>query len=183
MGQREDQAPEETKEQGQKHLVMQPGRTTVSPHSPRGVAKELCKSETAAVCVRLQDELCLPTQMTARDTLGGRAPTTALLLGPQGEMSECKEEAETREQEIRPWGSPGAGAEACWGMLWGAAPRGKEHSPARQVAHKLETNPQPHRSPPQTTGQAGFCITLTFVPSHIVFKLQVWPICSCPVVR
>lgn len=108
---------------------------------------------------------------------------TALLLGPQGEMSECKEETETREQEIRPWGSPGAGAEACWGMLWGAAPRGKENSPARQAAHKLETNPQPHRSPPQTTGQAGFCITLTFVPSHVVFKPQVWPICSCPVVR
>lgn len=53
IGQREHQAAEETKERGQKHLVMQPGRTTVSPPSPREVAKELCKSETAALCVHL----------------------------------------------------------------------------------------------------------------------------------
>lgn len=52
MGQREHQAPEETK-QGQKCLRMQPGSTPVYPHSPREVAKGLCKNETATACVYL----------------------------------------------------------------------------------------------------------------------------------
>lgn len=56
MGQKEHHTPEETKEQGQKCLDMQPGRTSVSPHSPRGtekLQKGLCKNETATICVHL----------------------------------------------------------------------------------------------------------------------------------
>jgi len=97
-------------------------------------------------------------------------------------MSNCK----LREQELQRWGSPNAGAEACWGMLWGAAPRGRrgeEHSPSRKAAHKPETTPQPHQSPLQTERPASFCATLTFVPSHTAVKPQLWQIWSCPVAR
>lgn len=71
------------------------------------------------------------------------------------------------------------------GMLWGAAPHGRcgeEHHPSRKAAHKLETTPQPHQSPPRTAGQDSFCTTLTFPPSQIPFKPQLWQIWSCPMV-
>lgn len=71
------------------------------------------------------------------------------------------------------------------GMLWGAALHrrcGEEHHPSRKAAHKLETTPQPHQSPPRTAGQDSFCTTLTFPPSQIPFKPQLWQIWSCPMV-
>lgn len=77
---------------------------------------------------------------------------------------------ETREQELQQWGLRSAGAEACWGVLWGAALHGtcgeEEQSPSRKAAYKLETTPQPHQSPPQAAGQASFCTTHVCSLSH-----------------
>ena len=54
MGQREHLAPEETKEQGQKHLGMQLGRTPVFPHSPRGAER----LQRGSAKMRLQLSVC-----------------------------------------------------------------------------------------------------------------------------
>jgi len=54
MGQREPQAAEETKELGQKCLVTQPGRTSVSRHSPSGAER----LQRGSAKMRLQLPVC-----------------------------------------------------------------------------------------------------------------------------
>lgn len=100
---------------------------TPAPESLQRASAKLRLQLSVCTC-KVKRELCLYTQVKTWGILVGWASTSSTPNSPapgsRGQMSNCKEEMETRKEELQRCDLLSAGAEARWGMLHDVAPTG-----------------------------------------------------------